>query len=135
MRCFRLLGLALVCTAAFGCGARSAPRRDLAGKISIDGKPLNQGALILTDEQGERVYADIQSDGSFVLPQVSSGQFRAAVSVPKFEARSGGKDVDPARGARPAPVPVPQKYASDDTSGLRFDIDEQTESLTIELKK
>ncbi|PQO40071.1 hypothetical protein C5Y97_07085 [Blastopirellula marina] len=135
MHCCRLIGLAILGAATLGCGAASSPRHNVAGKISIDGKPLNQGALILSDDQGERVYADIQSDGSFVLPQVAEGHFRASVSVPKFEMRSGGKDVDPARGARPAPVPVPKKYASDDTSGLQFDIDGQTESLTIELKK
>ncbi|TWT32880.1 hypothetical protein Enr8_26870 [Blastopirellula retiformator] len=124
-----------VVAAAIGCGAGAAPVHNVAGNISIDGKPLNQGALIFTDERGEHHYAAIQGDGAFVMPQIAPGLYQASISVPKIKPRNVSKNADPVRGARPLPVPVPNRYASDDTSDLEFTIDEQTDVLSIKLTK
>ncbi|WDI42075.1 hypothetical protein [Bremerella sp. P1] len=133
----RIAGFVLLLTLAavsLGCGGMAQAPIDVTGNISIEGKPLNEGAVIFTDQKGERSYGEIHSDGSFVVPQVVPGTFRVAVSVPQRR-RVKGDNADPARGARPMPVPVPPRYASVDSSGLQFDIAPEKPELTIELKR
>jgi len=130
-------GFVLLLTLAvttLGCGGSSEAPVNVSGNISIEGTPLNQGAIIFTDQKGERAYGEIQSDGTFLVPQVVPGTFRVAVSVPKRR-RSRVENADPARGARPLPVPVPTRYESVDSSGLEFQINPQQPDLTIELER
>lgn len=126
--------IVLVVAVTAGCGGMNEAPVNVSGSISIAGKPLNQGSVILTDKKGERAYGAIQADGSFLVPQVMPGTFRVAVSVPKRR-RPQGDNVDPARGARPMPVPVPTRYSSVDSSGLEFKIDSDKPDLMIELKR
>jgi len=129
-----LAAMLLLTVASIGCGGMSQAPVDVTGNISIEGKPLNEGSVIFTDTKGERAYGAIQSDGTFLVPQVLPGTFRVAVSVPQRR-RPRGNNADPNRGTRPMPVPVPNRYSSVDSSGLQFEIDAEKPDLTIELKR
>ncbi|QDU75500.1 hypothetical protein Pan97_25330 [Bremerella volcania] len=126
--------LLMLTAVSLGCGGMTQAPVDVSGNISIEGKPLNQGSVIFTDKKGERAYGEIQPDGSFLVPQIVPGTFRVSVSVPQRR-RGRGENADPARGARPMPVPVPSRYASVDSSGLEFEIDAKKPDVTIQLKR
>lgn len=119
---------------SIGCGSAGPSPVDVSGNISIDGKPLNQGAIIFTDAKGKRAYGEIHSDGSFVVGQVVPGEFRVAVNVPKRR-RVANQESDRERGARPQPVSIPNRYGDVDSSGLQFEITPESHDLNIELDR
>ncbi|MCR9116911.1 MAG: hypothetical protein NXI22_08165 [bacterium] len=114
-------------------GCSFSTDRDVAGSVSINGAPLNRGVVSFVDQAGKIFVATIHENGEFSLSHIEEGEYQVAIEVPK--PRGASKVTDPARPPRPNPVPIPQRYASTNTSGLTYSIDGETDKVTIELTK
>jgi hypothetical protein len=89
----------------------SAGDGKVAGKITIEGKPLGAGRIFFHLPNGQFVGAKI-TDGSYTVSRVPVGTRKVTVE---------GKG-------------VPAKYASETTSGLTLDVKEGTATHDIELR-
>jgi len=145
-----VLVFALLVPAA-GCGtAASTP---LEGSVTLAGKALNRGTLILVGPDGRIESANLSGDGTYRLPQAPVGQVRVAVQVPFVATPRPGRNqpVSAAKAreaaaegevlTREATVPedlsagvaVPAKFQDPETSGLLFEIAPGQTQLDIEL--
>lgn len=126
MDLFRLLMLCLLVTVA-GCGESGPKVVPVAGKVLIDGEPLDYGYIRFVPKQGRASSAELESDGSFEL----------RYSPDKMGAVLGSHRVEVAANETLGPTKVvwhaPKKYASIGTSGLSQDIAGPQEDLVIEL--
>ena len=118
-----LLPLLLLAT---GCGGRG----DVAGKVSLDGKPLPAGTIIFQDSKKHAVSAEIK-DGEYAATGVPTGDVKVAVDTTSLKGRAemlvGGvklSDQEAAARAQQAKEmlakyrPIPTKYADPEKSGL-----------------
>lgn len=123
-----LLHVKLLRTAAIalafllGC-ASDPPRGEVRGRVTLEGKPLAAGRVIMEDSAtGEALTAAIQSDGSYEMKShlgagLPPGTYRVAVSP---QAMARGDEVvlagdAPQASSGPA---IPDKYQSVASSGL-----------------
>jgi hypothetical protein len=64
----------LLVLANSGCGSKYPPTAPVSGKITINGKPVNQGRISFHPTTGERpALANIQPDGSYSLTTFEQG--------------------------------------------------------------
>ena len=125
--------LAIILPAATGC----AKKRDLApvsGKVTLNGKPLTFGTIMLQAAGGQPAAAKIKSDGTFDVSTYGEGGGapvgQLKVRVRCFEAQGPTPPKDGTRGASL----IPMKYTSYDTSGLTLDLKAgEAQELNIEL--
>jgi hypothetical protein len=101
-----------------GCGGQEGPATvTVTGSVSLDGKPVSSGQIILNDVAGnEKAYAGIIKDGTFSFPS-TVGQKKVSISSPQEVAGSstivGGIPGDPVSAENPAPQileSIPAKY-------------------------
>src|SRR5207244_918094 len=131
---FRSTVLALVLTAAAGCGSgNTAPVR---GKVVFkDGTPLT-GGLVVFRPVDQKLHVssrgDIRQDGTFILGTYQEsdgaipGKYQAAITPP------------PRRKVREKPVESPiihPRFESYDTSGLEYEVKRGKNAFTIEVEK
>jgi hypothetical protein len=123
------LGAALAAVAA-GCGGGKA---DVSGKVTYQGKPVVTGTVVVRGPDGIDVNGTIAPDGKYTVQGVAAGAVTIAVVSrdPSHHAkqraeraaakkREAGK-VGSAAEVAPAVIPwfpLPEKYATIDTSGL-----------------
>jgi hypothetical protein len=119
------LACALCLTCACGCGSGTAT---VHGKVTLGGRPVTYGSIILASPDGTARSAALAPDGSYTVKDVQAGEVRVAVLTP-----------DPARGQRPKRLSgppakiaaiakadpsrprwtrVPEKYGNPTTSGI-----------------
>jgi hypothetical protein len=144
MRSARLALVAgAACLLAAGC---APPKTTVTGKVTYRGRPVPWGAVTLIGGDGIAHPGALQADGSFTIPGVPVGRVKIGVrsenpspGMPLM--RSGPAAPPPARQASiPAPVikptvewvPIPDRYADPDRSGLTGEVREG-QPLTIEL--
>lgn len=131
--CFSLVLAASAVLLGAGCGGPQA--HPVSGKVLLaSGEPASGGVVEfrITNSDGEMVNAhgEIQSDGTFDLTTFDEGD----------GALEGEHEVivvppTPGEGVTAAGLLFPVRYASYETSGLRFKVDPEPNEITIELEK
>jgi hypothetical protein len=151
----------LLALAVSGCGGGESKVR---GKVTHNGKAVVWGSVTLQDQRGAVHQATIDLNGNYEIDKVPVGPVKIAVVSPKPAAgrAKGEKDAKDAKGGkggeiddpreqffkgkekesapeRPLPppgawFPIPDKYASTETSGLTGEVKPKETELNIEIK-
>ncbi|QDV48730.1 hypothetical protein Enr17x_07430 [Gimesia fumaroli] len=119
-----------------GCGSRveTIPSGTASGTVKLDGKPLTQGRInFVSSTTGTGVYTDLQSDGSYELPNaIPEGDYRV------YFTSSGLGDAPPSESGNPemndALKDVPKKYQSEQSTDLQALIKEGDNTFDFDLK-
>lgn len=123
-----LLSLA---AAVSGCGRR-VTLVPVAGRVTLDGKPLAGGSVMARPAAGPAARGPIDGDGRFVLGTYAAGDGAipgpARIRVSWYERQTSGEEAMVGRSL------VPQKYADFDTSGLTATIAAGMGELVLDLK-
>jgi hypothetical protein len=132
-----LLPLLLLAT---GCSGRG----DVAGKVSLDGKPLPAGTIIF--QSGKRaVSADIK-DGEYTATGVPAGDVKVAVETGSIKAKAEmlgagvkmtGKEAGPqaqkAKELLAKYLHIPERYADPNKSGLTAKVNSGSNQKNFDL--
>lgn len=123
--------VAVISMAAMGCGRRIT-LVPVAGRVTLDGKPLEFGAIMVQPQAGPAAQAKIAADGSFRLGTFTPDD--GAIPGPATVRVICRKEVTPPGGERAfGPNLVPEKYGRFDTSGITVDIKAGMPPLDIPL--
>ncbi len=128
-RCWGACVLVLVALAAAGCGGPySGSNRGgkLTGKVTIDGKPVSAGEVVVYGADGKHSAAGrVRTDGTYVVVEPPLGDCKVVVITSTFKdipppgAKKGPMDfTDPETGQWPIYVSTPARYEKAETSGL-----------------
>ncbi len=143
-----LLALALT-----GCGAEDGLNKGgkLTGKVTIDGKPLKGGNVVVVSENGKySVQGYVNGEGVYTVLEPPRGKVNIAVQtvhlrgsvIPKGNPSAGkGKGGDGSRGMTlPDPkeiglgfTAIPERYEKPDTSGLHAEVKSGDQTHDLEL--
>jgi hypothetical protein len=110
------------------CGCSRGPEIvPVAGKITIDGKPLSTGFIVMYQEGFRPATAKIGSDGSFAFKTLKErdGCLRGEHSVTVMS--------NEVLGATRTKFFVPERYANTSTSDAKIKIDRAIDDLVIDL--
>ncbi|UUO07220.1 hypothetical protein M4951_02655 [Blastopirellula sp. J2-11] len=111
-----------------GCSQRSAFESSVVGKVTLDDKPVPQGAIVLIDQTGKLATSALEPDGGYSL-RCSPGTYHIAISPPPpadpFAPKSAETQLDV--------VKIPSKYRDVGTSGLTIDVKEGENTLDVQL--
>jgi len=145
--CAGLFLFALFVLAA-GCGPDYKSRGTVKGKVTIGGKNLTTGSVVFYGKHGNMTGTGvIDVDGNYVVNDAPLGENKVTVTVPKMPA-TGLKHLKNApkgptmpgeenknKNALPSViVPIPEKYATIDTSPLTFTVERGEQTYNIDLK-
>lgn len=109
----------------------------VAGKITLDGQPIGPGIATFVPVDGSRNpgIGDINPDGSYAVRTsrtqgMLAGEYKVAVQVYQQP------NLKPGERAMTRPNLVhPDKYASPDTSGLKYTVERGRNTINIELQR
>lgn len=125
--------LVAVCLIATACGRR-VTLVPAEGRVTLDGRPLDRGAVMVQPRAGPAAQARINADGSFRL-----GTFKpedGAIPGPATVRVVCRKDVSqPGEEKAYGPSLVPERYGSFETSGLTVEIKAGMPPLEIPLSR
>jgi len=128
-----MVAMVAACLLAAGCGRRIAlvPSE---GRVTLDGKPIEFGAVMVQPKAGPAAQAKINSDGTFRL-----GTFKpddGAIPGPATVRVICRKDITQPGGEQAyGPSLIPERYTRFDTSGLSVEIKAGMQPLEISLTK
>jgi hypothetical protein len=144
--CAALLALALA-----GCGGGTGLNTGgaLTGTVSLDGKPIKGGNVLVVSEDG-RLSASgfVNGEGTYTVPEPPLGKVKVAIQtshlrgsfVPKSGEKGGGKGEGSRGMVMPDPkdiglefVAIPDKYEKPETSGLATEVKGGTETYDLAL--
>jgi hypothetical protein len=113
-----------------GCGSRG-PTGDVAGKLTLQGKPVTQGSVVFFEAAGVPVgVADLDDAGEFRLSHsLPVGTYLVAFHFDDG-AVAGAPDTGP---DVPAPQ-VPGKYWDENTSGLVVDVEAGDNTVVLDMQ-
>ncbi|MGB9690319.1 carboxypeptidase regulatory-like domain-containing protein [Thermogutta sp.] len=121
----------LVVWANTGCSGRKIkPKGIVQGKIIFKGRPYTEASVVfLNRATGQGGSANIEADGSFKLPKPIEVGTYIVYLAPKMEN-------DPAAEPKPVSIDksVPEKYWSEATSDIQFEVQKGLNEFIIELK-
>jgi hypothetical protein len=143
-RAWGACALVSVLFAAAGCGGPySGINRGgkLTGKVTIDGKPVSAGEVIVYGADGKHSASGrLRTDGTYVVIEPPLGDCKIAVvtstfkDVPPPGAKKGPMDyTDPETGQWPIYVRTPERYEKPDTSNLTVKVSSGEQSHDIPL--
>jgi hypothetical protein len=124
---------------AAGCG-RDVPQAEVSGTVTYRGKPLPGGVVTFITDRGLSGTATIGADGGYrllapvgdVKVSVDNRMLRKVRSAGyRISNRPEGEGLQPLTGTY---VPVPEKYASAETSGLTRHVDREAQTFDIRLE-
>jgi hypothetical protein len=127
--------LAALALAAAGCGPSQAT---VSGKVTMQGKPVTAGTVLFVGGDNQIGTGKLDGEGRYVAPSVPMGSVKVAVQTLRPEQVTGAEANRP-KDAPPLPsrltnlVPVPQKYADPETSGLTCDVKQRQQEYNIDL--
>jgi hypothetical protein len=133
MRFLGRCGLVAACLLAVGCGRRVV-LVPAEGRVTLDGKPLEFGAVMVQPAAGPAAQGRINSDGTFRLGTFKPddgaipGQATVRVMCRKDITQPGGERAS-------GPSLVPDRYTRFDTSGLTVEIKAGMKPLEIPLSR
>lgn len=125
---FIISGVFLFCF-LFLCGCRQGPQYPhvtVSGTVTLDGKPLEEGSIIVMSQQGN-VGANLGPKGDFLLKHVPKGKIRFFIHA----TQETGKTQKGALGTE-TPIEInliPKEYAE----GIEKEIEESVKDMKIEL--
>lgn len=139
--CLRAMPVAVMLLALAGCGGGKA---NVTGKVIHQGKTVLFGTVIMQGPDGIPMTGMIQTDGSYIVQGVASGNVLIGVVSrdPGVLAGTGGRRRTGGDGAEStlAPIierskwfPIPQKYEDPVRSGLEAKIGTGAQSYDINL--
>lgn len=131
-------------------GCESGPGfGDMSGTVTYEGKPLPGGQVIVTNEADNLMASGYLSpEGTYSIKQVPAGPVRVIVRNEELKhqiSEKAAKDLqrkgvpiviekDPSKGNKY--VPIPARYASRETSELKYEVKKNEESkIDIALTK
>jgi hypothetical protein len=126
---------ALVALAALvGCGGGA--ESEVAGTVTLDGRPVGPGVVVFAPIDGTSNPADgaIQLDGSYFLKTsremgLKAGKYKVSVQVlDQPEVKPGERSMVAAK------LVTPEKYADVTTSGLEYDVVPGHNTINIDLE-
>ena len=121
--------LVMLLVLIFGCSQTESRPATVFGTVQLDGKPVQQGTVLLISDAGNSATAELTSQGAYSLNCVP-GDYKFAVLPPP--------PADPMLKAVPAPTasatPVPPRYRDVGTSGLQTRIHKGENTFNIVLK-
>lgn len=117
------------CLLLVSCGG-SEPAGTVSGKVTLNDEPVTAGQVgFISTETGEGATAEIQPDGSFQLgTPLPPGTYTVTVVPPPPPPPTEATMNDP-----PPVSSLPQKYRSSETSDLKFEIAEGSNSFDVKL--
>lgn len=155
-----VISVILVAQLVAGCGGGSSgdgftgARGQVSGTITLDGQPLEEGCQVLFMAQtgGYTATGVVGGDGRYTLVYTGGeglpvGDYKVQVAPPVAgDSSLSNQPVDPGkmaaqmkltRGGQKAEDtgPVPAKYKSTDTSGLRFKVEADQNTADFKLEK
>ena len=141
-------------TAVAGCGPNQQARAVVKGQVSIDGKPLTYGNVTFRTKDGRNGSATIDPKGNYMMNDAPIGDVGVMVAVPRGTTMKGmpsttaappkglamkspeGMQMTVAKTIDPSQiVPIPDRYAVDDTSGLTYKVEPGEQTHDIKLTK
>ncbi|WP_339735983.1 hypothetical protein [uncultured Gimesia sp.] len=117
-----------------GGGTESVPSGTASGTVKVNGKALAECHInFVSSTTGTGVYADLQADGSYELPNaVPAGDYRV------YFTSAGLGDAPPSESGNPelkdVLSEVPQKFQSEQSTDLQAVIKEGANSFDFDLK-
>ncbi len=131
--------LAMVTCLAAGCGGDQLPCAPAEGKVTLDGKPLEFGAVMFQPEAGPPARGTIGPDGSFTLGTYSASDGaiigKHTVRITCFETQRPGYQPDPSEGEPGVGKSlIPSKYQRPTMSGLEAVVEDDNEPFVFDLK-
>jgi len=128
--CCGLIAASLVAT---GCGRRIV-LVPAEGRVTLDGKPVEFGAVMVQPKAGPAAQAKINSDGTFRLGTLKPDD--GAIPGPATVRVICRKDITQPGGEQAyGPSLIPERYTRFDTSGLSVEIKAGMQPLEISLTK
>jgi hypothetical protein len=125
----RRIAVALLCAAATlltsGCGGSDVGK--VAGRVTIGGKPLGQGAVMFQNTQtGAATLASLSNDGTYQAKTskqagLSPGDYQVAIQ-PSSTFTGKAPLVTPPTQEKRSESPIPPKFRSTKTSGLKVTV-------------
>jgi hypothetical protein len=101
---------------------------EVAGKITIDGKPVPAGIITYVSKDGKTTVSEtIAADGTYRVI-VPDGEYALAVASPPPPTK-----VDPKDPPKKLPL-IPAKYGDPKTSGLLYKVSKGKQTYDIDLK-
>jgi hypothetical protein len=125
--------LAVLVAAASGCGkpAYQIETAPVRGMVTLDGRPLPSGYVVVPTTRGRMASGKIKPDGSFVLSTYEEGDGAQVGTHPLIVNEVPPDEFSPKTGEH---VPIPSRYASAGTSGLTTEVKPGEDNiLTLEL--
>ncbi|MFM1903068.1 MAG: hypothetical protein RLZZ440_968 [Planctomycetota bacterium] len=116
-----------------GCG-KTVDLVPVRGRVTLDGKPLTVGAVMVQPQAGPVAQARIGADGEFCLGtyQPEDGVLPGPALV-RIIAR---QEITPAGGERAfGPSLIPEQYTRFETSGLEVDVRPGMDPLDLQLTR
>lgn len=128
--CARPWALLVALLGVAGCGDSNGVA-SVHGVVTLDGKPLTEGTVIVTPAEGRMAKGEIQPDGSFALGTFSESDGAKIGTHPvTVLPLPGGEGQPPSAAAKL----LPRRYSVAKTSGLTAEVKPNTNNeLTIEL--
>jgi hypothetical protein len=126
-----------------GCGKGQST---VSGKVTLNGKALKSGSVLMVGEDQVRYSADIERDGSYRIENVPFGNVQVAVysfdpkeqNVPNFKndrpGKLGSKVPDQSPIDNAGWFPIPASYGDPSKSGLALTVDQANMVFDIPLK-
>jgi len=119
-----------------GCGAAEpdyGPLGTLSGKVTFNGAPLTEGAIILSREGGGSGAALMQADGTFLVTDriggIPVGNYMVGFTAAQEEV-AGPPDSPPQMKAK---LILPKKYYDTSESGITVEIKEGPNTLEFDV--
>jgi len=142
-----LLGILVLCT--MGCGQRAYEIPDtgatLEGSVTYDGKPVPM-ALIVVRSETATADAKIVEPGKYKVPSAPVGKVKIGVDTDAMRGelmsrsmaqayKGPGGQSSAEAGKKLSFIPVPNKFADPDTSGITFEIKKGVNTFDIVIPK
>ena len=113
-----VLGLAVCVGWCLGCGAGQPPTGKLAGKVTLQGKPLASGTVTLVNtDSGIGASSQLDASGGYRIDSVRTGEYQVAIQPPPAPSPEAM-----AEGAKMEPSAIPDKYQDPQASGLKVTV-------------
>lgn len=112
-------GSCLLASYLIGCGSGGPPSGTISGKVTLNGQPLSTGVVVFSNAAaGIAADAELNASGEYRLDTpIPAGPYDVAVQPPP----PPPPDQLEQAAARPK-SPIPEKYLTPETSGLKATI-------------
>jgi hypothetical protein len=84
-RYLELLRLALLCmllAVPLGCGKKSGTGATVTGQVTLDGKPVTMGSVVIRGEEGTLARGGISESGQYQVPDAPLGEVKVYLEFP-----------------------------------------------------